>query len=164
MTTQPAAAAVTLPPAVACFLRGLETGEWGAMESCLAPDVLYDATVPGWHYQYEGNERVLLEYREEWTGKHTWRIVERHAPIVAEGVAVVDLEARGRCPGDTGHASHEEAVRIANIFHLVGGRIAEHRFYCCGEWDEETLHRIETEAPHVDRAPRDAVQEQERRR
>lgn len=146
---------VEIPPAIQTFLEGIETGRWETIEHHLADDVFYDATVPGWHYQYEGAARVAEEYREEWTGKHTWRVVERHVSSTPDG-AVVDFEARGRCPGDDNHAAHEEAVRIANIFRLKNGRIAEHRFYCCGEWDEETLRRIEAEAPKAQRRGNDA--------
>lgn len=145
---------VGIPAAVAMFLDGIQTGRWEAMEQYLADDILYDASVPGWHYQYEGAARIMREYAEEWTGKHTWRIVEQHASPTSDGV-VVDFEARGRCPGDDGHAAHEEAVRVANIFRLEGDRIAEHRCYCCGEWDEQTLRRIEAEAPMIERRGRE---------
>lgn len=142
-----------IPIAVARFLDGIWTGDWSGIEDHLTADVLYDASVPGWHYQYAGAERVAQEYREEWTGQHTWRVIERHVSPTPDGV-VVDFEARGRCPGDENHDAHEEAIRIANIFRLADGLIAEHRFYCCGEWDEETLQRIEAEAPKVSREGR----------
>lgn len=134
-----------VPPAVTAFLRGLQTGEWDGMEGFLTPDVLYDATVPGWRYQYEGVERVVREYREEWTGRHPWRVAECQVHPTPDG-AVVDLEARAGSPGA------EEAFRQANIFRLDGGRIAEHRFYCCGEWDDATLRAIDEGAPKVRRA------------
>jgi ketosteroid isomerase-like protein len=140
---------IEIPTAIRSFFAGIETGDWEGIEQRLAEDVLYDASVPGWHYQYQGAGRVAREYREEWTGQHTWRIVEHHMSPTADGV-VVDFEARGRCPGDENHEAHEEAVRIANIFRLADGRILEHRFYCCGEWDEQTLRRIEAEAPRVE--------------
>lgn len=142
---------VEIPAAIQRFLEGIETGNWDGVEVFYTPNALYDASVPGWRYQYEGAARIAQEMRLEWTGKHTWRIVEQHLVSTAEQV-VVDFEARGRCPGDEHHTPHEEACRIANIFRLEGDRIAEHRFYCCGEWDEETLRRIETEAPKVRRA------------
>jgi ketosteroid isomerase-like protein len=139
-----------VPAPVRRFLEGVESGDWDGMESCLTPDVLYDASVPGWHFQHQGPARVAEQYRQEWTGKHSWRMVELHVSPTTDGV-VVDFEARGQCPGDDDHRPHEEAVRIANIFRLTNGRIAEHRFYCCGEWDEQTLRRIEAEAPRVER-------------
>jgi hypothetical protein len=139
-----------VPVAVQRLLDGMQTANWDGIEECFTADALYDASVPGWRYQYEGAERIARELREEWTAKHPWRIVELHVAPTAEGV-VVDFEIRGRCPGDEHHTQHEEACRLANIFRLEDGRIAEHRFYCCGEWDEETLRRIEDEAPRVRR-------------
>ncbi|MGH2597922.1 MAG: nuclear transport factor 2 family protein [Dehalococcoidia bacterium] len=140
-----------VPAAIQHFLEGIQTGNWDGVEDCFTPDAVYDASVPGWHYQYQGAARIAQELREEWTGKHPWWLVEINVVLTPVG-AVVDFEARGRCPGDERHAPHEEGIRLANIFRLEGGRIAEHRFYCCGEWDEETLRRIEAEAPNVRRA------------
>ena len=140
-----------VPAAIQRFLEGIQTANWDGIEAYYTPDVLYDASVPGWHYQYEGVARIIAELREEWTGKHPWRIVELHITPTADG-AVVDFEVRGHCQGDEHHAPHEEGCRIANIFHLQAGRIAEHRFYCCGEWDEETLRHVDAEAPKVRRA------------
>ncbi len=139
-----------IPAAIQRFLEGMETGNWDGMEDYYTPDAIYDATVPGWRYQYEGPVRILEELRDEWTGRNTWRFVELHIAPTADGV-VVDFEARGQRPSHAHHGPHEVACRLANIFHLEGGRIAEHRFYCCGEWDEETIRHIETEAPKVRR-------------
>lgn len=136
-------------PAVERFLRGLETGQWDGMDRSLSAEVVYDASVPAWRSQYRGAERVLGQYMDEWSA-HPWRIVEQHITPTADGV-VIDLEARGRCPGDDDHGPHEEAVRMANIFRLRDGQIAEHRVYCCGEWDETTLRRIEETAPRIDK-------------
>lgn len=137
-----------LPAAIQRLLDGIQTGDWVGVEAHLAPDAIYDGSMPGWRVQYQGAERIVRELREEWTGKHTWRIVELHASPTADGT-VIDFELRGRCPGDETHPGHEEAVRVANIFRLEEGRISEHRYYCCGEWDEETLRRIKAEAPTI---------------
>lgn len=123
----------------------MESGRWDGIADQLAPDVVYDASVPGWHYQYQGAARVAREYREEWTGRHPWRVVELHANPTPDGV-VVGLEIRGRDPGADG----DEACRLANVFRLADGRIALHRFYCCGEWDAETVRRIDAEAPRLE--------------
>jgi ketosteroid isomerase-like protein len=135
-----------LPPAIQKFLEGLQTGDWTGIEQYLTPDAIYDATVPGWRYQYRGAERIARELREDWTGRNTWRIVELHVTPTRDGV-VVDFEARGRRPQGAALREGEVCARLANIFRLEGGRIAEHRFYCAGEWDEATVRRIENEAP-----------------
>lgn len=137
-----------IPAAIQRFLDGIQTGEWEGVEAYLTPDAIYDGSMPGWRAQYQGPERIARELREEWTGKHTWRIAEMHVHPTADGV-VIDFEIRGRCPGDGTHVGHEEAARVANIFTLEDGRIAQHRYFCCGEWDEETLRRIEADAPKI---------------
>jgi len=140
-----------VPTAVQRFLEGIQTANWDGIEDYYTPDVLYDASVPGWHYQYEGVDRMVQELREEWTGKNPWRIIELHTMPTPDGV-VVDIEIRGQRQSDAHSAPREVGCRIANIFQLEGDRIAEHRYYCCGEWDEETLRRVEAVAPKVRRA------------
>jgi hypothetical protein len=140
-----------VPPAIGRFLTGLETSNWDGMEDFLTDDALYDGTVPGWWYQYQGRETLLHAYRSEWTGKHAWRVIALKVLPTPDG-AVVELEARGDCPGDAEHAPHQEGLRLANIFRLDDGRIAEHRYYCPGEFSEEELRRIDLEAPKVRRS------------
>lgn len=133
-----------IPTAVGCFLSGLQTGDWTGIDGHLADDVLYDASVPAWHYQYEGRDRIATEYRSEWTGRHPWRLAEVNVERCASGTVVVDFEARW------GEAGAEEACRMANIFRFdADGRIAEHRLYCCGEWDPETVRHVDASAPRV---------------
>lgn len=140
------------PAAIQRFLDGIRTGDWDGVEAHFAPDAVYDGSMPGWRVRYQGPERIARDLREEWTGRHTWRVVEIHVSPTPDGT-VIDFELRGPCPGDEAHPGHEEAVRVANIFRLEKERIAEHRWYCCGEWDEETVRRIEAEAPKVAARP-----------
>lgn len=139
-----------LPTAVQRFIHGLQTASWDGMEDHLAPDALYDGSMPGWRAQYEGPARIVQEYREEWTGRHPWQVTE-HRVTWAGDTVVVDLEARGTRPAEPGRPATEEVIRQANIFELHDGRIVEHRYYCCGEWDHATIRRIEADAPKVDR-------------
>jgi hypothetical protein len=140
-----------LPIAVQRFLDGIQTADWAGFEAYYTPEALYDATVPGWHCQYEGPERIVRELSEEWTGRNTWQIVEMHVQPFADGV-VLDFAIRGWRPRGEHWPGGEVYCRLANIFRLEDGRIAEHRYYCSGEWDEATVRRIETEAPKVDRS------------
>jgi hypothetical protein len=133
-----------IPDAIQRFLDGIETGRWDGFDGCVTPDVLFDGTVPGWHYQYEGAQRVVQEYASEWSG---WHIITLLATPIPDGM-LVEFEARKK------DVPRQLGVRMANIFQLEDGRIAEHRFYCGGEWDEAILRRIEAEAPKVDRAAR----------
>ena len=143
--TTPTVQEVALPVAVQEFLRRIETADWGGMEAHLTPDVLYNASVPGWHYQYEGAARVLREYQEEWSGKYRWNIVERHAVATGDTV-VLDIEMHGEPIRD---GIVPAVCRLANIFRLEGARIAGHRYYCCGEWDPETVRHIAEHAPKI---------------
>jgi ketosteroid isomerase-like protein len=139
-----------LPDAVQRFLEGLESGDWTGMEQHLTPDVLYDGSMPGWRVQYEGPNRVAQEYREEWTGRHPWQVTDRHVTSAGD-VVVVDFQATFTGPGHENHSPARELFRMASLFRLRDGQIYEHRYFCCGEWDEETIHRVETTAPKVER-------------
>ena len=139
-----------IPHAIRRLLDGIETGNWDGFEEHVTPDVLYDGTVPGWHYQYEGAQRVVEEYRTDWSG---WRIITLRTSPTPNGM-IVEFEARKHISSTGQHPPGQKGVRMANIFRLEEGRIAEHRFYCGGEWDEATLQRIEAEAPKVQRNTR----------
>lgn len=69
----------------------------------------------------------------------------------AGDVVVMDFEATFTSPGHETHPPARELFRQANIFRLRAGRIAEHRYYCAGEWGEKTIREIEDSAPKVDR-------------
>ena len=141
---------VALPAAVDEFVRRIATADWDGMEDHLTAGVLYDASVPGWHYQYQGAARVLQEYREEWSGKYRWTIVERH--VVAGDDAVVLLIEMHGDPIRAGE--HPPVVcRLSNLFRLDGGRIAEHRYTCCGEWGPDTVRGIAEHASMVEGRP-----------
>jgi len=133
-----------LPNAVQRFLDGLRTGNWDGMEQHLTPDAIHDGSMPGWRVQYQGPDRIVQAYREEWTGKGTWRLPE---PVVTTAGDTMVLELEGTL------VTPDERLlcRIANFFQLRNSRIAEHRYYCCGEWDVETVRQIATDAPKVER-------------
>lgn len=141
---------IALPTAVAVFLERIGTADWTGMEDHLDPDVLYDASVPDWHYQYQGARRVLQEYREEWSGKYRWALVEQHA-VVGHDAVMILIEMHG-APIRAGE--HPPVVcRLSNLFRLDGGRIIEHRFTCCGEWGPDTVRQIAGHAPQVEGRP-----------
>ncbi|WP_166352578.1 nuclear transport factor 2 family protein [Phytoactinopolyspora limicola] len=145
-----------LPTAVQRVLDGMTTGNWEGIERHLTPDVFHDASVPGWRMQFQGVDRVAQEMRS-WTVGSTFSIEEQTATVAGDTV-VVELQATQDSP----HGWHVD--RLANIFVLRDGRIAEHRYYCCGEWDEATVRKIEAEAPKVERDrvpanPRDGLQD-----
>ncbi|MBW3658686.1 MAG: nuclear transport factor 2 family protein [Actinobacteria bacterium] len=133
-----------VPTAVQRFLDGVQTGDWDGMEQHLTTDAVYDGSMPDWRAQYEGRARIARAYREEWTARGAWRISE---PTVtwSDDTVAVELEGRLVTPDE------QLLCRLANFFELQDGRIAEHRYYCCGEWSEATVRRIEAEAPSIER-------------
>lgn len=133
-----------LPTAVQRFLDGLSSGDWDGMEQHFTADAIHDGSMPGWRVQYEGPARITQAYREEWTGKGTWRILE---PTVtrSDDTVVVELE------GTLVTADEQLTCRLASFFQLRDGRIAEQRYYCCGEWSEEVVRSIDAAAPKVAR-------------
>lgn len=100
--------------------------------------------MPQWRVQYAGPDRIVQAYREEWTVKGTWTLPEP-TETQADDTVVVELEGTLNAPDEP------LVCRIANFFRLRDGRIAEHRYYCCGEWDEATVRQIEAEAPTIAR-------------
>lgn len=139
-----------VPTAVAAFIERIGSADWTGMEDHLDPEVLYDASVPEWHCQYQGAPRVLQEYREEWTGTYRWTVVEEHT-VAAEDAVVLLVEMHGT-PIRAGE--HPPVVcRLSNLFRLGGGRIVEHRFTCCGEWGPDTVREIAEHAPMVEVRP-----------
>ena len=141
---------IGVPTAVAAFLERIGTADWAGMEEHLDSDVFYDASLPDWHYQYQGAARVLQEYREEWSSKYRWTVVERHT-VAADNAVMLLIEMHGAA---IRAGEHPPVVcRLSNLFRLDGDRITEHRFTCCGEWGPETVRHIADHAPMVERRP-----------
>jgi hypothetical protein len=137
-----------VPPAVAATFTAMETGDWAPVKDVLAPGVVYEASVPEWHFSMGGVDDVLGELTG-FTSQHTWRFHDRRLTRTENGV-LAEMEIRGRCPGDDSHDAHEEASRNALVFELDGdGCITELRLTCSGEWNDEVIARIEAEAPRV---------------
>lgn len=136
-----------LPAAVATLLGAIESGDWAPVKDVLATGVVYEGSVPGWHFSMGGVDDVLAEL-STWTDEHPWRFHERRVTRTERGV-LVECELRGRCPGHEDHPSHEEASRQAIVFELDGDAISEIRLTCTGDWGEDVIARIEAEAPRV---------------
>lgn len=135
-----------LPAPVEELLDRITSASWAGMEQHLTDDVLYDASVPGWRYQYRGRDRVLQEYRDEWTGTYRWTVVELDAVVDGDGAFVL-IEMHG-VPRDGD--GDPVVCRLSNLFRLEDGRIASHRYTCCGEWDPKTVQHIAAHAPMVE--------------
>jgi hypothetical protein len=137
-----------VPPAVDAVLHAVETGDWAPVKEVLAPGVVYEGSVPEWHFSLQGADEVLAELGG-FTSQHLWRFHERRTTRTERG-ALVECELRGRCPGDDDHPAHEEATRNALVFEVADdGRLTEIRLICSGEWGEDVIARIEAEAPRA---------------
>jgi hypothetical protein len=137
-----------LPAAVRTLLDAMATGDWAPVKDVVTDDVVYEATVPGWHFSMAGTDDVVTELAT-WTGEHPWRLHDLRATRTESGV-LLEMELRGQCPGHGAeHPPHEEATRNALVVDLAGERISELRLTCAGDWDAETIARIEAEAPRV---------------
>lgn len=122
-----------LPTAVQRVLEGLTTGNWDGIEQHLTPDVFHDASVPGWRMQRQGVTDVAKEMRS-WPVFRELQHLQAH---LAGDTVIVELQG----VHDSPHGPLTD--RFANFFELRDGRIAEHRYYCCGEWDEATVGQLE---------------------
>jgi ketosteroid isomerase-like protein len=138
------------PEPIARFLEAMRGGDWTGFEDAYTDDAIFDASVPNWHFQWEGAAMCAAQLGE-WFGI----VPDRFEPTVTltEDGAVVDFEMRRMCPGNPAenHAPHVEGTRQAHIFRLRDGKICEQRVYCAGEWLEDDWRKIDAEAPKVDR-------------
>lgn len=130
-----------LPAAVRRVIDGMTTGDWEGVEQHLTPDVFHDGSAPGWRTRYRGVDDVVREMRS-WP---TLAAVREQTVTVAGTRVAVEIEAVHDGPDG------RMFERFANFFEMRDGRIAEHRYYCCGEWNEATVRRIEAEAPRAER-------------
>jgi len=139
-----------VPEAIQRFVEALRTAQWEGLEDAYADDAVFDASVPNWHFQYEGAAKCVEQLRD-WFGIEPM-LLEQRVTATEDG-AVVDFELRRMCPGNPAenHPPHVEGTRQAHIFRLRDGKIVEERVYCSGEWLEEDWKRIDAEAPKVAR-------------
>jgi hypothetical protein len=136
----------TLPIALERFLDGVRTGDWTGMEQHFTPDAIHDGSMPGWRLQYEGPSRIVQEYQESWTPGHGWDIQDYQVHDASSHV-MIEMESTHGSMAD----GSLRLCRMANIFELRDGRIAAHRYYCCGEWNAATVRQIDAEAPKAQR-------------
>jgi hypothetical protein len=136
------------PEPIGRFLEALRTAKWAGLEDAYTDDAVFDASVPNWHFQYEGASKCV-DQLADWFGIEP--TVFEPTVTATESGCVVDFELRRMCPGNPAenHAPHLEGTRQAHIFRLRDGKICEQRVYCSGEWLEEDWKRIDAEAPKV---------------
>jgi hypothetical protein len=124
----------TMPSVLAALIESLRSGNFDQLRPHLAPETVFDATVPGWRFLLRGPESIVRQL-------HHWWPTPAELPFsrvtpTTEG-AVVEFERRWL--GDGGL----RGCRQVHILVLDGERVREMRVTCAGEWDEETLRDVD---------------------
>lgn len=107
-------------------------------------EVLLDANVPHWRFQLQGPAAIAEELRDQLAQLGTIEVVASSTHRCADGL-VVELEVHARADG---------VERLWHEVHLLlgdDGGIVEHRLYCTGIWDAETIERHRVEGTMVRR-------------
>ncbi|MDP1803737.1 MAG: hypothetical protein Q8K72_01085 [Acidimicrobiales bacterium] len=115
------------------FLEAASAG-LGVPADLFVPEVVLDATVPGWRFTARGADAVARQYSSWFADEAAFEELERLP--VAGGEVVTFLLAwveRG-----VPHAAHHcHVLRLA-----PDGRIAADRFFCGGRWDAGLLAKM----------------------
>ncbi len=118
------------PRTVDRFLDAVGAGA-GVPAELFSPDVVLDATVPGWRFAVEGAEAVARQYSRWCAHPGAFEELERLAVDGGEVVAYLLTWIERGIP----HAAHHcHALRFG-----PDGRITRDRFFCGGRWDAGLL-------------------------
>jgi hypothetical protein len=129
MTTTAAPTATTT--VVDRFLDGIRAGR--LPDDLYTPDVVLDATVPGWRFQAHGPVPVQAEYQGWFFVPCELLSVERHP---TEGGEVVRYLQQAEVDGVTFLVHHIHVLR------LEGDRIAKDTVFCGGRWGPEAVAQM----------------------
>ena len=112
------------------FLDAVSAGE-GVPADLFTPDVVLDATVPGWRFEARGAEAVARQYSGWFREQASLEELERLPVDGGEVVTYLIAWVEGGIP----HAAHHcHVLRFG-----AGGRITADRFFCGGRWDAGLL-------------------------
>ncbi|MFP5319839.1 MAG: nuclear transport factor 2 family protein [Acidimicrobiia bacterium] len=103
----------------------------GVPADLFAPDVVLDATVPGWRFSVQGPHAVARQYGGWFTAPASLEELDR-LPVSGGEVLTYLLTWEER--GIPYAAHHCHVLRIDG-----DGRIAGDRFFCGGRWDAALL-------------------------
>ena len=112
------------------FLEAASAGS-GVPADLFTPDVVLDATVPGWRFAARGAEAVARQYSGWFREQAALEELER---LPVEGGEVVTYLLAWIERGVPHAAHHCHVLRLA-----ADGRIAADRFFCGGRWDAGLL-------------------------
>ena len=133
MTTTRPATPPAAPPAagtVDAFLDAACAGT-GMPHALFTPDVVLDATVPGWRFSVLGADAVARQYSGWFADAGTFEELER---LPVEGGEVVTYLLNWVERGVPHAAHHCHVLRLA-----PDGRISADRFFCGGRWPASLL-------------------------
>ena len=107
-------------------------------------DVLLDANVPLWRFQLQGAEAVLEWFRDEIADVGRPEVVSSSTHPSDDGI-VIELQVE--------YDADDGRHRWREVHLLLGDErgLAEHRIYCTGIWDPETIERHRVEGTMVRR-------------
>ena len=126
-TPRPATPAAPPTPArpVDAFLEAAGAGT-GVPAGLFTPDVVLDATVPGWRFEVRGAEAAARQYSQWFAASGAFEELER---LPVDGGEVVTYLLSWVEAGVPHAAHHCHVLRFG-----AGGRIARDRFFCGGRW------------------------------
>ena len=129
----------TIPATPAVLIESLRSGNFDQLRPHLAPESVFDASVPGWRFRLQGPESIVRQLHHWWPTPA--ELPSYRVTPTAEG-AVVEFERRWL--GDDGL----RGCRQVHVLVLDGERVREMRVTCAGEWDEQTLRDVDHELGH----------------
>lgn len=116
--------------AVDAFLEAARAGA-GMASALFTPDVVLDATVPGWRFEVRGAGAVARQYSGWFAAPGAFEELERLAVDGGEVVTYLLSWVEEGVP----HAAHH-----CHVLRLTpDGRIAGDRFFCGGRWPASLL-------------------------
>lgn len=130
------------------FLTAVQSGDMSPLRPHYAEDVIFDGTVPRWHFSIQGIEAVL-EQLEEWYPSQG----ELSDVRVTSGDDRIVIEFERRWVRPVENDMHPELVCIRQVHILTtsGGQVIEHCGHCAGIWSSDDMAAIAADAPSVDR-------------
>ena len=136
----------TATTAVDVFVERVKSGDWQGMEAHYAPEAVFAATVPQWHFAFRGAGRIVEEL-EKWF-PFTASLNDVHIEPTQRGAAI-EFERRWQRPSAVEGQPEMVGVRQMHVLVLEDERIVTHHAHCVGVWDAETFAIIEAEAPRL---------------
>ncbi len=115
------------------FLGAASAGQ-GVPADLFVPEVVLDATVPGWRFTARGADAVARQYSSWFSDEAAFEELER---LPVEGGEVVTFLLAWVERGVPHAAHHCHVLRLA-----PDGRIAADRFFCGGRWDAGLLAKM----------------------